>query len=188
VNIWNEWADCNGDLGPIYGSQWRSWKAADGRSIDQISHIINEIKTNPYSRRLIVSAWNVGEIHNMALPPCHMLFQFYVVNNTLSCQLYQRAADIFLGLPYNIASYSLLLMMVAQVCDLRPREFIITIGDAHLYSNHIEQAKLQVTRDPLPPPVVKINPLVRSIFEFNYDDFEICNYQAHPHIKAKVAI
>ena len=188
VNIWNEWAASNGDLGPIYGRQWRSWKATDGRSIDQISDVISEIRTNPYSRRLIVNAWNVGELHKMALPPCHALFQFYVINNTLSCQLYQRAADIFLGLPYNIASYSLLLMMVAQVCGLRPREFIITIGDAHLYSNHIEQARLQVTRDPLPPPQVKINPHVRSIFEFNYDDFEICNYQAHPHIKARVAV
>jgi thymidylate synthase len=188
VNIWNEWADESGDLGPIYGAQWRSWKTAESRSIDQISQVIEQIKTNPNSRRLIVSSWNVGEIDKMALPPCHTLFQFYVHNGELSCQLYQRAADVFLGLPFNIASYSLLLMMVAQVCGLRPAEFIHTTGDAHIYSNHIEQARLQLTREPLRLPQVKLNPSVRSIFDFDYDDIELCDYEAHPHIKAEVAV
>ena len=188
VNIWNEWAGENGELGPVYGAQWRSWTTADGRTIDQISEVVDQIKTNPDSRRLIVSAWNVGEIPKMALPPCHLLFQFYVAAGRLSCQLYQRSADIFLGLPFNIASYSLLTMMVAQVCDLEPGEFILTLGDAHLYSNHIEQARLQLTRRPLQLPRMLINPSVRSIFEFGYTDFELAGYEAHPHIKAEVAV
>jgi len=164
VNIWNEWAREDGELGPVYGAQWRSWKASDGRSIDQISQVIDQIKTNPDSRRLIVSAWNVGEISKMALPPCHLLFQFYVANRKLSCQLYQRSADIFLGLPFNIASYSLLTMMVAQACDLEPGDFVLTLGDAHLYSNHFEQARLQLSREPLKLPAMRINPSVHSIF------------------------
>ena len=188
VNIWNEWAGENGELGPVYGAQWRSWKSPDGRAIDQISQVIDQIKTNPDSRRLIVNAWNVGEIPKMALPPCHLLFQFYVAAGELSCQLYQRSADIFLGLPFNIASYSLLTMMVAQVCDLEPGEFILTLGDAHLYSNHVEQARLQLTREPLRLPQMRINRSVRSIFEFDYDDFELAGYEAHPHIKAEVAV
>ncbi len=188
VNIWNEWADENGELGPVYGAQWRSWKAADGCAIDQISQVINQIKINPDSRRLIVNAWNVGEIPNMALPPCHLLFQFYVADGKLSCQLYQRSADIFLGLPFNIASYALLTMMVAQVCDLEPGEFILTLGDAHLYFNHIEQARLQLSREPLCLPQMRIKRSVRSIFEFDYDDFELAGYEAHPHIKAEVAV
>ncbi|MFY9555137.1 MAG: thymidylate synthase [Blastocatellia bacterium] len=188
VNIWNEWADEAGELGPVYGAQWRSWKNADGRSIDQISQVIEQIKTNPDSRRLIVSAWNVGEIPKMALPPCHLLFQFYVAGQKLSCQLYQRSADIFLGLPFNIASYSLLTMMAAQVCGLKPGDFVHTLGDAHLYSNHIEQARLQLTRAPLKLPQMKINPAVRSIFDFAYDDFELIGYEAHAHIKAEVAV
>ncbi|MEK6411082.1 MAG: thymidylate synthase [Acidobacteriota bacterium] len=188
VNIWNEWADENGELGPVYGAQWRSWKSADERSIDQISQVIDQIKTNPNSRRLIVSAWNVGEIPRMALPPCHLLFQFYVAGGKLSCQLYQRSADIFLGLPFNIASYALLTMMVARACDLEPGEFILTLGDAHLYSNHLEQARLQLSREPLELPRMKINPAVHSIFEFDHDDFELEDYQAHPHIKAEVAV
>jgi thymidylate synthase len=188
VNIWNEWADENGELGPVYGAQWRSWKSIDGRSIDQISDVIEQIKLNPDSRRLIVSAWNVGEIPKMALPPCHLLFQFYVANGKLSCQLYQRSADIFLGLPFNIASYALLTMMVAQVCDLDPGDFVLTLGDAHLYSNHIDQARLQLSRDPLKLPRMKINPSVRSIFEFDYDDFDLAGYEAHPHIRAEVAV
>lgn len=188
VNIWNEWADENGELGPVYGAQWRSWKSADGRSIDQISQVIDQIKTNPNSRRLIVSAWNVGEMPKMALPPCHLLFQFYVAGGRLSCQLYQRSADIFLGLPFNIASYALLTMMVARACDLEPGEFILTLGDAHLYSNHLEQARLQLSREPLDLPRMKINPAVHSIFEFDYDDFELEGYQTHPHIKAEVAV
>jgi thymidylate synthase len=188
VNIWNEWARENGELGPVYGAQWRSWTSSDGRSIDQISQVIDQIKTNPNSRRLIVSAWNVGEISKMALPPCHLLFQFYVANGKLSCQLYQRSADIFIGLPFNIASYSLLTMMVAQACDLEPGEFIHTLGDAHLYSNHVEQARLQLLRQPLKLPRMKINPSVHSIFEFDYNDFELVDYEAHPHIKAEVAI
>ena len=188
VNIWNEWARENGELGPVYGSQWRSWESSDGRSIDQISQVIEQIKTNPDSRRLIVSAWNVAEIPKMALPPCHLLFQFYVANGRLSCQLYQRSADIFLGLPFNIASYSLLTMMVAQACDLEPGDFVHTLGDAHLYSNHLEQARLQLSREPLKPPRMKINPAVHSIFEFDYNDFELADYEAHPHIKAEVAV
>jgi thymidylate synthase len=188
VNIWNEWARENGELGPVYGAQWRSWKTPDGRAIDQISQVIDQIKSNPDSRRLIVNAWNVGEIPSMALPPCHLLFQFYVADGKLSCQLYQRSADIFLGLPFNIASYSLLTMMVAQVCDLEPGEFIITLGDAHLYSNHFEQARLQLSREPLRLPQMRINRSVRSIFEFDYDDFELAGYEAHPHIKAEVAV
>jgi thymidylate synthase len=188
VNIWNEWAGEDGELGPVYGAQWRSWTTPDGRTIDQISQVIDQIKTNPDSRRLIVSAWNVGEIPKMALPPCHLLFQFYVADGKLSCQLYQRSADIFLGLPFNIASYSLLTMMVAQVCDLEPGEFVLTLGDAHLYSNHIEQTRLQLTRQPLQLPRMLINPSVRSIFEFDYADFELSGYQAHPHIKGEVAV
>ncbi|SRR6266404_2609303 len=188
VNIWNEWADANGELGPVYGSQWRSWKTSEGCAVDQISQVIDQIRRNPDSRRLIVSAWNVGEIPKMALPPCHLLFQFYVADGRLSCQMYQRSADIFLGLPFNIASYALLTMMVAQVCDLEPGEFIITLGDAHLYSNHFEQARLQLNREPLKLPRMKINPSVNSIFEFNYEDFELIGYEAHPHIKAEVAV
>ncbi|MEK6287660.1 MAG: thymidylate synthase [Acidobacteriota bacterium] len=188
VNIWNEWADENGELGPVYGAQWRSWKSADARSIDQISQVIDQIKTNPNSRRLIVSAWNVGEIPKMALPPCHLLFQFYVAGGKLSCQLYQRSADIFLGLPFNIASYALLTLMVARACELEPGDFILTLGDAHLYSNHLEQARLQLAREPLTLPRMKINAAVHSIFEFDYDDFELEGYRAHPHIKAEVAV
>ncbi len=188
VNIWNEWADENGELGPVYGAQWRSWRTLDGLATDQISQVIDQIKTNPDSRRLIVSAWNVGEIPKMALPPCHLLFQFYVADEKLSCQLYQRSADIFLGLPFNIASYSLLTMMIAQVCDLEPGELVHTLGDTHLYSNHIEQARLQLTREPLRLPQMRINRSVRSIFEFDYDDFELVGYEAYPHIKAEVAV
>jgi thymidylate synthase len=188
VNIWNEWADANGELGPVYGAQWRSWKASDGRAVDQISQVIDQIKWNPDSRRLIVSAWNVGEIPKMALPPCHLLFQFYVAEGKLSCQMYQRSADIFLGLPFNIASYALLTMMVAQVCDLQPGEFVLTLGDAHLYSNHFEQVRLQLEREPLKLPQMNINPSVKSIFEFDYNDFELVGYEAHPHIKAEVAV
>ena len=188
VNIWNEWADETGELGPVYGAQWRSWRSTDGSTIDQISQVIDLIKTNPDSRRLIVGAWNVGELSKMALPPCHLLFQFYVAGGRLSCQMYQRSADIFLGLPFNIASYALLTMMVAQVCDLEPGEFILTLGDAHLYSNHIEQAMLQLTREPLKLPQMKLNPSVRSIFDFDYGDFELVGYEAHPHIKAEVAV
>jgi len=188
VNIWNEWADENGELGPVYGAQWRSWKSADGHTIDQISQVIDLIKTRPDSRRLIVGAWNVGELSKMALPPCHLLFQFYVAGGRLSCQMYQRSADIFLGLPFNIASYALLTMMIAQVCDLEPGEFILTLGDVHLYSNHIEQARLQLTREPLRLPQMKLNPSVRSIFDFDYGDFELVGYEAHPHIKAEVAV
>lgn len=188
VHIWDEWADKNNRLGPIYGAQWRSWKTADGRVIDQISQVIEHIKRSPDSRRLIVSAWNVGEIEQMALPPCHCLFQFYVVNDKLSCQLYQRSADVFLGVPFNIASYALLTMMVAHVCGLHAWEFIHTFGDVHLYTNHIEQARLQLTRQPFQLPIVTINPAVKSIFGFNYEDFELSGYQAHPHIKAKVAV
>jgi thymidylate synthase len=188
VRIWDEWADVDGELGPVYGSQWRSWKTADGRVIDQIDELIQQIKTNPNSRRLIVSAWNVGEVENMALPPCHALFQFYVADGKLSCQLYQRSADVFLGVPFNIASYALLTLMVAQVCDLLPGEFIHTFGDLHLYLNHIEQARLQLTRTPYPLPQMKINPSARDIFNFQYEDFELLNYQAHPHIKAEVSV
>ena len=188
VRIWNEWADENGDLGPVYGGQWRAWQAADGRTIDQISDLIQQINTNPNSRRLIVSAWNVPEIRDMALPPCHAMFQFYVAEGRLSCQLYQRSADVFLGVPFNIASYALLTLMVAQVCDLQPGEFIHTFGDVHLYSNHIEQAKLQLTRQPYPLPQMLINPAVKDIFAFKFEDFELLNYQAHPHIKAEVSV
>jgi thymidylate synthase len=188
VRIWNEWADANGDLGPVYGYQWRSWPTADGRHIDQITDVIEQIRETPDSRRMIVSAWNVGELDNMALPPCHMLFQFYVANGRLSCQLYQRSADIFLGVPFNIASYALLTLMVAQVCDLAPGDFVHTLGDAHLYANHLEQADLQLSRTPYPLPVMKINPEVRSIFDFKYEDFELVGYEAHPHIKAVVAV
>jgi thymidylate synthase len=188
VNIWNEWADEEGNLGPVYGAQWRSWRTTDAGSIDQIAWLIEQVKTNPDSRRLIVSAWNVGEIEKMALPPCHALFQFYVVNGTLSCQLYQRSADVFLGVPFNIASYSLLTLMVAQVCGLSPGEFIHTFGDVHLYVNHLEQAKMQLERKPLPLPAMKLNPSVKSIFDFEYDDFELIGYEAHPHIRAEVAV
>ncbi len=188
VRIWNEWADENGDLGPVYGAQWRSWRAADGRTIDQISQVIAAIQKTPDSRRLIVSAWNVGELERMALLPCHALFQFYVAEGTLSCQLYQRSADVFLGLPFNIASYSLLTMMVAQVCGLKAGEFIHTLGDAHLYNNHLEQARLQLSRKPFPLPQMKINPAVRDIFAFHYEDFELVNYQSHPAIKADISV
>jgi thymidylate synthase len=188
VRIWNEWADAQGELGPIYGVQWRSWPATDGGTVDQIDRVINEIKANPDSRRLLVSAWNPGEIDKMALPPCHLLFQFYVAGGRLSCQLYQRSADVFLGLPFNIASYSLLTMMVAQVCELQPGDFVITLGDTHLYSNHFEQAREQLTREPYPPPSMRINPDVHNIDDFRYEDFELRDYQAHPHIKAAVAV
>lgn len=188
VSIWDEWADEHGDLGPIYGKQWRSWATPDGGHVDQITQLIQQIKTNPDSRRLMVCAWNVGEIDKMALPPCHVLFQFYVNNGEISCQLYQRSADVFLGVPFNIASYTLLLMMVAQVCGLKPKEFIHTLGDAHIYSNHVEQAKLQLSRDPRPLPVMRINPNVKDIFDFHYEDFQLEGYDPHPHIKAEVAV
>ena len=188
VRIWNEWADDNGDLGHIYGYQWRSWPTPDGGHIDQISQVIDAIKTNPDSRRHLVSAWNVGELDKMNLPPCHILFQFYVANGKLSCQLYQRSADVFLGVPFNIASYALLTMMVAQVCDLEPGDFVHTFGDVHIYSNHVEQVKLQLTREPYPLPQMKINPDVKSIFDFKFEDFELIGYQSHPHIKGAVAI
>ncbi|OYQ89143.1 thymidylate synthase [Wohlfahrtiimonas chitiniclastica] len=188
VRIWNEWADDNGDLGPVYGHQWRSWPTQDGQTIDQITEVVNQIKTNPDSRRLIVSAWNVGEVPNMALPPCHLLFQFYVANGKLSCQLYQRSADLFLGVPFNIASYAILTHMMAQVCDLDVGDFVWTGGDCHLYANHIEQAELQLTREPLPLPQLKINPLKKDIFSFEFEDFELVNYESHPHIKAAVAV
>ena len=188
VRIWDEWADAQGNLGPVYGYQWRSWPTPDGKHIDQITQVVDMIKKNPDSRRLIVSAWNVADINNMKLPPCHAFFQFYVANGKLSCQLYQRSADIFLGVPFNIASYAVLTMMIAQVCDLQLGDFIHTLGDAHLYSNHIEQANLQLTRDFRPLPTMKINPEVRSIFDFNIDDFILENYDPHPHIKAEVAV
>lgn len=188
VTIWDEWADAEGNLGPVYGYQWRSWPTADGRHIDQISRLIEQIKKTPDSRRLIVNAWNVGEIEKMKLPPCHILFQFYVCDGKLSCLLYQRSADVFLGVPFNIASYALLAMMVAQVCGLKPGEFIHTMGDTHLYLNHIEQAKLQLTRDLRPLPTMKINPEVKDIFGFQYSDFVLEGYNPHPHIKAQVAI
>ncbi|HWJ77916.1 MAG TPA: thymidylate synthase [Niallia sp.] len=188
VRIWNEWADENGNLGPVYGHQWRSWTGPQGETIDQISNLIHTIKTNPDSRRLIVSAWNVAEIEKMALPPCHCLFQFYVANGKLSCQLYQRSGDVFLGVPFNIASYALLTYMVAQVCDLEVGEFIHTLGDAHIYTNHIEQVKLQLKREPKPLPQLKINKEVKDIFSFKYEDFEIMNYEAHPHIKGEVSV
>jgi thymidylate synthase len=188
VSIWNEWADENGDLGPVYGHQWRSWNSPDGRTMDQISDLISLIKKNPDSRRLIVSAWNVSDIPEMKLPPCHVLFQFYVSEGKLSCQLYQRSADVFLGVPFNIASYALLTMMVAQVTGLKPGEFIHTFGDAHLYSNHIEQARLQLTREPKELPVMEIDPSVKNIFDFRFEHFNLLNYDPHPHIKAEVAV
>ena len=188
VRIWNEWADEQGELGPVYGVQWRAWRGADGRVHDQISDVIEQIKVNPHSRRHIVSAWNVAEVDRMALPPCHLMFQFYVAGGRLSCQLYQRSADIFLGVPFNIASYALLTMMVAQVTGLKPGEFVHTLGDAHLYSNHLEQARLQTTRQPYPLPQMKLNPEVTSIFDFQYQDFELTGYQAHPHIKAEISV
>lgn len=188
VSIWNEWADANGELGPVYGKQWRSWQGADGTVIDQITDVIQQIKKNPDSRRLIVSAWNVAELPKMALMPCHTLFQFYVADGKLSCQLYQRSADVFLGVPFNIASYALLTMMVAQVCDLQYGDFVHSFGDVHLYNNHIEQAKLQLSRNPYPLPAMKINPAVKDIFNFKFEDFTLENYQCHPHIKAPVAV
>ncbi|WP_224995024.1 thymidylate synthase [Cesiribacter sp. SM1] len=188
VSIWDEWADEQGELGPVYGYQWRSWPAADGRHIDQISNLISQIRRNPDSRRLMVSAWNVADIEQMALPPCHALFQFYVAEGRLSCQLYQRSADVFLGVPFNIASYALLTMMVAQVCGLQPGEFIHTLGDAHLYKNHLEQARLQLSRDPRPLPKMQINPEVKDIFGFRFEDFTLLDYNPHPHIKGAVAV
>jgi len=188
VSIWDEWADENGNLGPVYGKQWRSWQGADGTVIDQIKQVIHQIKHSPDSRRMIVSAWNVADINQMKLPPCHALFQFYVANGKLSCQLYQRSADVFLGVPFNIASYALLVHMIAQVCDLEVGDFIHTLGDAHLYSNHIEQAQLQLTRAPRPLPTIRLNPNVKDIFEFKYEDISIEGYDPHPHIKADVAI
>ena len=188
VSIWDEWADAQGNLGPVYGYQWRSWPDGKGGTIDQISNLIDQIKKNPNSRRLMVSAWNVADVDNMALPPCHSLFQFYVADGKLSCQLYQRSADTFLGVPFNIASYALLTMMVAQVCDLHVGDFIHTFGDAHLYNNHLEQVKLQLTRDFRPLPTMKINPNVKNIFDFKLEDFELTNYDPHPHIKGAVAV
>ncbi|HZJ94901.1 MAG TPA: thymidylate synthase [Thiopseudomonas sp.] len=188
VRIWDEWADENGDLGPVYGYQWRNWPTPNGESIDQISKLIEMIKSNPDSRRLLVTAWNPAQVDDMALPPCHALFQFYVANGKLSCQLYQRSADIFLGVPFNIASYALLTMMVAQVCDLELGDFIWSGGDCHLYANHMQQVEEQLSREPLALPTMRINPKVKSIFDFTFEDFELCNYQAHPHIKAPVAV
>lgn len=188
VTIWDEWADANGNLGPVYGYQWRSWPTPDGKHIDQITQVIDQIKKNPDSRRLIVSAWNVADIDKMKLPPCHAFFQFYVAEGKLSCQLYQRSADVFLGVPFNIASYAMLTMMVAQVCGLKPGEFVHTLGDAHLYTNHLEQTKLQLSRDTRPLPQLKINPDVKSIFDFKFEDFSLENYDPHPHIKGEVAV
>jgi thymidylate synthase len=188
VRIWDEWADENGDLGPVYGAQWRSWRAADGRAVDQIQQLVSDIRKRPDSRRLIVSAWNVGEIENMALPPCHAFFQFYVADGRLSCQLYQRSADIFLGVPFNIASYALLLLMVAQVTDLQPGDFVHTLGDAHLYSNHLSQAGQQLERSPFALPEMVLNPRVKDLLGFRFEDFELRNYQCHDHIKAAVAV
>ena len=188
VTIWDEWADEKGDLGPVYGYQWRSWPAADGRHIDQIAQVIDQIRNNPDSRRIIVSAWNVGDLDSMALAPCHAFFQFYVNDGKLSCQLYQRSADIFLGVPFNIASYALLTMMMAQVCDLEPGDFVHTFGDAHLYSNHLEQADEQLSREPFPLPTMRLNPEVKDLFAFTFDDFEVLDYRHHPHIKAPVAV
>ncbi len=188
VRIWDEWADENGDLGPVYGKQWRSWEGKDGKVIDQITELIQQIKKNPDSRRLIVSAWNVGELSEMALMPCHNMFQFYVADGKLSCQLYQRSADVFLGVPFNIASYALLTIMIAQVCDLKHGEFVHTFGDVHIYSNHLEQVKLQLGRTPYPLPTMKLNPAVKDIFGFKYEDFILENYQCHPAIKAPVAV
>jgi len=188
VRIWDEWADEDGNLGPVYGSQWRSWPTPDGKHIDQITQIIDQIKNTPDSRRIIVSAWNVADVENMALPPCHAFFQFYVADGKLSCQLYQRSADIFLGVPFNIASYALLTMMVAQVTGLEAGDFVHTLGDAHLYSNHLEQTELQLSREPFPLPTMKINPDIDSIFDFSFEDFELVGYEAHPHIKGLVAV
>jgi thymidylate synthase len=188
VSIWNEWADAEGELGPIYGKQWRRWETADGRVIDQLSNVIEQIKTNPDSRRLIVSAWNVGELEQMALAPCHLLFQFYVARGRLSCQLYQRSADSFLGVPYNITSYSLLTSMVAEQCGLTPGEFVWTGGDCHIYSNHVEQVRLQLSREPYPPPRLRLKRKPDSIFDYKFEDFELIDYQAHPHIAAPVAV
>jgi thymidylate synthase len=188
IRIWDEWADENGDLGPVYGKQWRSWKGADGKTIDQVSELINQIKKNPDSRRLIISAWNVADLPQMALMPCHTIFQFYVAEGNLSCQLYQRSADVFLGVPFNIASYALLTMMVAQVCDLQLGEFIHTFGDVHIYNNHLEQVQLQLARQPLPLPTMKLNPGVKDIFSFRFENFSLENYQFHPAIKAPVAV
>jgi thymidylate synthase len=188
VNIWDEWADEKGELGPVYGSQWRTWKTADGKTIDQISNVIEQIKRNPDSRRLIVSSWNVGEIDQMKLPPCHAFFQFYVADEKLSCQLYQRSADIFLGVPFNIASYAALTMMVAQVCNLKPGTFVHTLGDAHIYSNHFEQVNLQMSRESRPLPQLILNPEVKDIFKFTYDDLKVVNYDPHPHIRGAVAV
>ncbi|HEX6168514.1 MAG TPA: thymidylate synthase [Chitinophagaceae bacterium] len=188
VSIWNEWAKENGELGPVYGKQWRSWEGKDGKVVDQIADLIKQIKANPDSRRLIVSAWNVTELPEMALMPCHTLFQFYVANGKLSCQLYQRSADVFLGVPFNIASYALLTLMIAQVCDLEPGEFVHTFGDVHIYNNHIEQVKLQLSRTPFPLPTMKLNPSVNNIFDFKFEDFTLENYQSHPAIKAPVAV
>ena len=188
VSIWNEWADADGELGPVYGKQWRSWATPDGGSIDQMRDVIEQIKKNPDSRRLIVSAWNVTDVARMALPPCHLLFQFYVAEGRLSCQLYQRSADVFLGVPFNIASYALLTMMVAQATDLQPGDFVHTLGDAHLYDNHLEQARLQLSREPRPLPTMRLNPAVKDLFAFKFEDFELLNYDPHPHIKAPVAV
>jgi thymidylate synthase len=188
VSIWDEWADTKGELGPVYGVQWRHWRTAEGTVLDQISQVIDQIKLNPNSRRLIINAWNVGEIPKMALPPCHLLFQFYVVNGILSCQFYQRSADVFIGVPYNIASYALLTMMVAQVCNLKVGDLIQVMGDTHLYLNHLDQARLQLTREPYPLPTMKINPEIDSIFDFKFEDFELLNYQSHPHIKADISV
>lgn len=188
VSIWDEWANENGELGPVYGHQWRSWAGADGKTYDQVKDVLQQLKTNPDSRRMIINAWNVADLPKMALSPCHALFQFYVANGRLSCQLYQRSADVFLGVPFNIASYALLTMMMAQVCDLQPGEFIHTFGDVHLYNNHIEQAKLQLTREPYPLPTLRINPEVKDLFSFGFEDFTLENYQSHPHIKAPVAV
>ena len=188
VRIWNEWADENGELGPVYGSQWRNWPTPDGQGIDQITQVIDQIQSNPDSRRHIVSAWNVGDVPQMALPPCHLLFQFYVAQGKLSCQLYQRSADVFLGVPFNIASYALLTMMVAQVCKLEPGEFVHTLGDAHLYANHLDQARLQLSREPRELPTMRLNPDVTSIFDFQFEDFELLDYDPHPTIKAAIAV
>lgn len=188
VSIWDEWADENGELGPVYGHQWRSWPAPDGRTIDQLSDVLDQIRRNPDSRRLIVSAWNPAEVDKMALPPCHSLFQFYVAEGRLSCQLYQRSADVFLGVPFNIASYALLTMMVAQVCGLEPGDFVHTLGDAHIYKNHLDQVRLQLTREPRPLPTMRINPEVKDLFSFQYEDFTLENYNPHPHIKGEVSV
>lgn len=188
VSIWDEWADDQGELGPVYGKQWRSWQCSDGRVIDQLANVVEQIKTNPDSRRLIVTAWNPADIEHMALPPCHLLFQFYVADGKLSCQLYQRSADIFLGVPFNIASYALLTMMMAQVTGYAPGEFVHTLGDAHLYDNHLEQARTQLNREPRPLPTIEIDPSIESLFDFRFEHFKLTNYDPHPHIKAKVAV